>query len=190
MTRYQETNTTELEGRKEQTTRSHFVSELAIPIITISFVFSLLLTTSCAKTETENQESNQVSEKASSQLLAQVNLRKEQIAEPSPDRLELMQHMGMRVDNLGIQRIFIHLEQAPNTLQIEELQAMGIILYLDSWIPPVGVHPYGVLLADMPVDKLEGVAEKDYVVKLDTAERMLEQESGIETQNGIEPLPK
>ena len=162
------------------------MSKRVILLFTIGLVFSMLAAVSCSETETENQVSNHVREKVSSQLLAQVNLRKEQIAEPSSERLELMKNMGMRVDKLEIQRIFIHLEQAPNTSQVEELKAMGITLYLDSWIPPVGVHPYGVLLADMPVDKLEEVAEKDYIVKLDTAERLLEPENGIETENGVE----
>ena len=133
------------------------MSKRIILISVISLAFPMLLTVSCTKTETENQVNNHISEKISSQLLAQVNLRKEQIAEPSSDRLELMKNMGMRVDKLEIQRIFIHLEQAPNTSQIEELKAMGVTLYLDSWIPPVGAHPYGVLLADMPVDKLDEV---------------------------------
>jgi hypothetical protein len=112
----------------------------------------------------------------------QVNLRKEQIAEPTPERLELMRNMGMMVDNLEIQKIFIHLEQAPNTSQVEELKAMGITLYLDSWIPPVGTHPTGYLIADMPVDKLEALAEKDCVVRLDTAERKLEFNDNDELQ--------
>lgn len=158
------------------------MSKLIITIITISLVLSILPVVSCAKTGTENQVSNHVSEKASSQLLAQVNLRKEQITEPSPERLELMKNMGMQVDNLGIQEIFIHLEQAPSTSQIQELEAMGLTLYLDSWIPPVGAHPTGFLTADMPVDKLEALAEKDYVVRLDTAERVLMPQNGIKPQ--------
>ena len=151
-------------------------------IIAIGFVFSMLSIVSCSETETENQVNEHVSKKASSQLLAQVNLRKEQIADPTPERLELMQNMGMRVDNLEIQRIFIHLEQALNTSRIEELKAMGLTLYLDSWIPPVGAHPTGFLIADMPVDKLEELAEKDYVVRLDTAERTLKPQNGAKPQ--------
>ena len=162
------------------------MSKRIILVITVSFVFSVLSTVSCAKTETVNQVNGHVIEKASSELIAQVKLRKEQVAEPTSDRLEMMKNMGMRVDNLVIQRIFIHLNQEPNTSQIEEFESMGIILYLESWIPPVGAHPYGVLLADMPLDKLEEVAEKDYIVKLDTAERVLEPENGIETENGVE----
>jgi len=131
---------------------------------------------------TDEPEFSENDEKVSSQLLAQVNLRKEQVAEPTLDRLELMKNMGMRVDNLEIQRIFIHLSQELNTSQVEELEAMGITLYLDSWIPPVGAHPTGFILADMPVDKLGELAEKDYVVKLDTAEQMLEPTNGSQPQ--------
>ena len=145
--------------------------------ITIGFIFSLLPSVSCSNADTET-----INEKISSQLLAQVNLRKEQISDPTSDRLELMRNMGMRVENLETQRIFIHLSQELNQSQVEELEAMNIILYLDSWIPPVGAHPTGFILVDMPVDKLGELAEKDYVVRLDTAERQLEPSSGSQPQ--------
>jgi hypothetical protein len=44
-------------------------------------------------------------------------------------------------------------------------------VHADSWIPPVGSHPLGFFIADMPADKLEALAARDYVDKLDTAER-------------------
>ncbi len=144
-------------------------------IITFGFVLSILLPLSCSNAEA-------IDEKVSTQLLAQVNLRKEQMADPTSDRLEIMKSMGMKVDNLEIQRIFIHLSQELNPSQIEELEAMGITLYLDSWIPPVGEHPTGFILADMPVDKLEALAEKNYVARLDTAERQLEPQAGSQPQ--------
>ena len=145
-------------------------------ILTISFVFSVLLCASCSEEEVIN-------EKVDSQLLTQVNLRKAQIADPTSDRLEMMQNLGMRVDNLEIHRIFIHLRQELNISRIDELGSMGIILYLDSWIPPVGAHPTGYIIADMPIDKLGELADRDYVVKLDTAERELEPQNGIKPQS-------
>ena len=148
-----------------------------LPLVaSIGFILAAFILSSCGETD-------MTKEKASSLLLTQINLREEQIAHPTPERLEMMKSMGMRVENLEIQRIFIHLEQAPNTSQVEEIQAMGIILYLDSWIPPVGAHPTGFITADMPVDKLEALAEKDYVVKLDTAERQLEPQNGSRPQS-------
>jgi len=146
-------------------------------IASLCLVLSTLPLISCANTDTINK-------KASSLLLAQTGLRKEQIAQPTTERLEIMKSMGMRVDNLEIQRLFIHLDEELNQSQIEELETMGITLYLDSWIPPVGAHPTGFFIADMPIDKLAELAEKDYVVSLDTAERLLEPHKGSRPQSG------
>jgi hypothetical protein len=108
--------------------------------------------------------------KISSLLQLQISLRREQLANPTPERLAQMQALGMNVTDIGVQRIFIYLNQQLNPTQTDELQNLGIILYTDSWIPPVASHPAGFILADMPVDKLESLASKDYIVRLDTAE--------------------
>ncbi len=113
-------------------------------------------------------------EKASALLLLQVDLKEKQFAAPTPQRLEQMKAMGMRTDNLGMQRIFIHLAQEPTAQQIDKLKAIGITPYPGSWIPAAGGHPTGFIVADMPVDKLDELAGKDYVVRLDTAEQVLE----------------
>ena len=112
--------------------------------------------------------------KASALLLLQVDLKEKQLAAPTPERLEQMKAMGMRTENLGMQRIFIHLAQELTPSQIDELTAMGIIPYPDSWIPAAGGHPTGFIVADMSVDKLDELSGKDYVVRLDTAEQVLE----------------
>jgi len=112
--------------------------------------------------------------KVSALLLLQVDLKEKQLISPTPERLEQMKAMGMRTENLGVQRIFIHLAQELTVAQINELKAMGIIPYPDSWIPPVSGHPTGFIVADMPIDKLNELAGKDYVVRLDTAEQVLQ----------------
>ena len=152
--------------------------KIAVLIVAISLIVLTPLLASCSNSE-------MVNDKVSSLLLAQVNLREEQIADPTSDRLEIMKNIGMRVNNLEIQRIFIHLSQELNASQIEELESMGITLYLDSWIPPVGAHPTGFIIADMPIDKLNELADKDYVVRLDTAERQLEPQSDSQPQFGV-----
>ena len=121
-------------------------------------------------------------EKASSLLLSQIELRQQQIAEPTVERLEHMKAMGMNVDNLHIQRICIYLSEPLTQPQIEELEALGLSLYLDSWILPTGSHPQGFIIADMPIDRLKELAEKGYVVRLDTAERVLEPQNGSQPQ--------
>jgi hypothetical protein len=112
--------------------------------------------------------------KASALLLLQIDLREQQLADPTPERLEQMKSMGMRTEDLQMQRIFIHLAQEPTAGQIDELEAMGITPYPDSWIPSAEGHPAGFMVADMPIDKLDELVSKDYVVQLDTAEQVLE----------------
>ena len=129
------------------------------------FIALLLLITSCATVAMPNQ-------KASSLLLFQIELRQQQIAGPTPERLQQMKNMGLNVDNLDIQRIFIYLGEPITPAQVQELQAIGITLYLDSWIPPTDKHHEGFLVADMPLNKLAELAAKDYVLRLDSAERV------------------
>jgi hypothetical protein len=135
-------------------------------------VLLLLLLASCL----DNEE--MTNEKISSLLITQVNLKKEQINDPNDERLILMKEMGMQVDNLENQIIFIHLDRELNEVQIKELQNIGLILNIDSWIPPVGVHSTGYVIADMPVDALYELAEIEYIIKIDTAERMLKLQNG------------
>ncbi|GAH17438.1 unnamed protein product, partial [marine sediment metagenome] len=80
---------------------------------------------------------------------------------------------------LDVQRVFIHFAQEPTVKQIEELEAMGITPYPDSWIPPVGEYPTGFIAADMPVDRLGELAGKAYIEWLDTAEQMLEPQNDL-----------
>jgi len=112
--------------------------------------------------------------KASALLLIQIDLRQKQITNPMPERLEQMKAMGMRIDNLGIQRTYIHFAQEPTVEQIDELKVIGVMPYPDSWIPSAGGHTSGFMVAEIPIDKLDELANMDYVVRLDTAEQALE----------------
>lgn len=70
-------------------------------IITFMLALLFILPVSCSDTETT------AIEKISSLLLTQVNLKKEQIDKPTDESLSMMRQMGMMVDNLENQRIFI-----------------------------------------------------------------------------------
>jgi hypothetical protein len=109
--------------------------------------------------------------KVNTALSFQIQLREKQISHPTPENLEQMKAMGMETDNLSLQRIYIRLYKPLTASQADELKVIGITLYTDSWIPPAGISPTGSILADMPVDKLDILAAKDYIIGLDTAER-------------------
>jgi clostripain len=118
--------------------------------------------------------------KVSSLLSLQVEakLRCQQVL-PTDDELSMMQAGGMNTEDLEMQRIFIHLAQEPTLKQLEEMEALGIIPYPESWIPPVGNFPTGFIVADMPVDGLGELATKDYIAQLDTAEQLLEPQNDL-----------
>ena len=148
-------------------------------IVTLMTISSVPMAFCLACSNGEN-----VVNKSTPQLLIQINLRQQQLSKPSPETLEQMKRMGMQVENLSVQRIFVYLEEKLTPVQVEELSALGVVVYLDSWIPPVGAHPTGFVLADMPVDKLDQMAEKEFIIKLDTAERLLEPQPGKQPQGG------
>jgi len=121
-------------------------------------------------------------DKVSGMLLQQVELRKQQIAAPDDARLTLMKGLNMYLQDLKTQRIFIYVNEYLTQEEQEYLASIGIKIHADSWIPPVGNHPYGFLIADMPVEKLESLAARDYIIRLDTAEREAVPQCQIESR--------
>ena len=103
-------------------------------------------------------------------------------AEGQIDMSKAMQARGAAITSLNQQRIFIHTSEELNQGQVKELEAMGLTLYLDSWIPPVRYHPTGFIMADMPLEILNELSDVNYVVRLDTAERVLESQNYLGTQ--------
>jgi len=133
-------------------------------MLVFSFILILGLSGSACSQNSLTQQ------KASGALLVQIALRQQQADKPTIERQSQMQQMGMQIANLNVQRIYIYLAQKLTANQAAELTSLGITLYPDSWIPPVGNHPDGFMLADMPVGKIDQLAAKDYVIRLDTAE--------------------
>jgi hypothetical protein len=142
-------------------------------ITLISWVFLMIIGLSLASCSSNSSPANSsTADKATSQLLLQVSLRRQQLVEPNPDRLAEMQAQGMNTSDLEIQRIYIYLKAQLTQTQIGELQALDIKIYINSWIPPAGNNPDGFYLADLPIDKLDALADKDYVLRIDTAEKL------------------
>ncbi|MGI2336521.1 MAG: hypothetical protein ACRKGH_07775 [Dehalogenimonas sp.] len=135
-------------------------------------ILGLIIITMTFMTSCFSNEDNSFQIKATEDLSTQFNLRQEQIADPTEARLEIMKGLGMNVEDISVQSVFIYLKELPSASQQNEIRQLGITLYIDSWIPPVGVHPTGFLIAKVPVDKMADLAAKDYVIRLDSAERV------------------
>jgi hypothetical protein len=146
------------------------------------FLIIGLISTTLFSTSCDGSSTPLVTDKMSGALAAQVTLRQAQIENPTPEGLQAMHDLGMNTANLSIQKVFIYLKEMLTPAQTRELEDMRITVYPDSWIPPLSNHPTGFLVADVPVGKFPELSQKDYVIRLDTAERQLQPQNGAGPQ--------
>ncbi|MEW6142746.1 MAG: S8 family serine peptidase [Chloroflexota bacterium] len=75
-------------------------------------------------------------------------------------------------ENLTHEQVFIYFAQRPTARQVSELAAIGVTVYPESWMPPVGKHPTGFVLADAPVDRIGDLAARADIARIDSAEQL------------------
>ncbi len=66
--------------------------------------------------------------------------------------------------------VLLYFQDHPGELQKDSLAALGIRCYWETWIPPVGMHPYGFVVATMPVEQFINTLSLAFVTKMETAE--------------------
>lgn len=125
------------------------------------------------KAKKEMKKNSNTRGKISGLLQVQTQLRYSYREKPTPERLKTMRDMGMRVAETDKQMVYLHTKRKLSTSKIASLKRVGVIVYEDSWIPPLKNHPTGYVIASMPIDQLHSLARKTFIVKLDTAEQTL-----------------
>jgi len=68
-------------------------------------------------------------------------------------------------------KVSLYFEKYPSKDQIKELENLGVNLYFETWTPPSDNHPYGFLISNVPVNKLQKVVNLLAIKKIDSAER-------------------
>ncbi len=111
--------------------------------------------------------------KMSALLQYQLALKREFLANPDVGIAEALTATAGSRWNPQRQRLFVYLQGAPTSQWTQRAQSLGVILYGQTWIPPVGTHPYGFVVADAPVQQVAALASLDDVVRLETAEQVL-----------------
>lgn len=139
------------------------------------------------KAKKEMEKNTGIKKKISGLLQIQVQLKNSYRESPTPDRLKAMRKMGIRTDEIDRQLIYLHTKRKLSTSRIASLKKIGVVVYEDSWIPPLKNHPTGYVIASIPIDQLHSLAKKTFVVRLDTAEQTLlpkNDEASRDTQTG------
>ncbi len=162
--------------------RKHFIQRFILFLCSVFIPFhvafseeneSVILPKYLIKTEKEIKKNREIKKKISGLLQVQIQLRNSYRERPTPERLKTMRKMGMRVEEIDKQLVYLHAKRRLSTSRIASLKKMGVIVYEDSWIPPLKNHPTGYVIASIPIDQLYNVLKKTFIVRLDTAEQAL-----------------
>ncbi|MCF6155044.1 MAG: hypothetical protein E3K36_07280 [Candidatus Brocadia sp.] len=152
---------------------------LIIPFVSLDIAFPgvddpIILPGDLTKIQNETEKSRRAEKKMSGLLRLQMQLRNSYSKQPDPERLSAMQKTGMRISTAEIdkQLIYIHVKRKLSASKVASLRKIGVVVYEDSWIPPLENHPTGYVIANVPMSRLHDLAAKTYVVKLETAEQV------------------
>lgn len=101
--------------------------------------------------------------------------------------LSLDEKNHMRILNPGLKNdeydkilLTLYFDEQPHPDQIRTLENDGIKLYTQSWVPPLANHPYGFLIAEVPLEEFNNLLSKNYIIKVGPAETKHE----IKNNNG------
>ena len=121
----------------------------------------------------EAKKGGGVEKKVSGLLQLQIQLKKSYKEQPTSERIKVMRRMGIKTDEIDKQLVYIHSKRKLTSSRIASLKEIEVIVYEDSWVPPLENHPTGYVIASMPVNRLYDLARKTFVIRLETAEKML-----------------
>jgi subtilisin family serine protease len=164
------------ETNLNKVSRTRIVSILGMLILILSSFFTIIPAEAGGK--------DPVDSKISGRLAMHVRVKSEQVSGGiSPQSYGMNDRTRELIsadqNGLNLERVFIYFSEQPGPAQIDELISLGIKPYPETWLPPVGNHPYGFILADMPIDRLGNLAGKNYVTRIDTAERQVQCQNDI-----------
>lgn len=85
----------------------------------------------------------------------------------------------LKANNLPLEadpvlKVFLHFSEYPSMKKVTDLAERGVILYESSWIPPVGAHPTGFMLARVKSSVIRALVKDGSVQRITAAYRQLE----------------
>ncbi|MBK7500710.1 MAG: S8 family peptidase [Ignavibacteriales bacterium] len=109
-------------------------------------------------------ESELVSKIASSELFEQLK-EKKYLKQLNP---------GIEDEKLDYILLTIYFDEKPAPSEFNRIENIGVELFPESWIPAMQNHPYGFMIAKIPIDKVNTLLSENSVIKVGSAETLLE----------------
>jgi subtilisin family serine protease len=154
---------------------------LVFRVITLLVVITLILITFWVDPHSDAAGLKTEGSKISSFLAFRIEM-KTKMKQSDESRVEMssgdMQSLG-EMTSLDNEKVFIYFAKPPTANQAKELGGLGVKIYPDSWIPPVGDFPTGFVLADIPIENIDSLATRNYVHRIDSAEQLSEPQNDL-----------
>ncbi len=141
----------------------HFLSTM---ILIISFSFQIFAQQKILVPFSSESiiESELVSKIASSEVFEQLR-EKKYLKQLNP---------GIEDEKLDHILLTIYFDEKPAPSELNRIENIGVELFPESWIPAMQNHPYGFMIAKVPIDKVNTLLSENSVIKVGSAETLLE----------------
>jgi len=141
----------------------HFLSTM---ILIISFSFQIFAQQKILVPFSSESiiESELVSKIASSEVFEQLK-EKKYLKQLNP---------GIEDEKLDHILLTIYFDEKPAPSELNRVENIGVELFPESWIPAMQNHPYGFMIAKVPIEKVNTLLSENSVIKIGSAETLLE----------------
>lgn len=109
-------------------------------------------------------ESDLVSKIASSEIFEQLK-KKKYLKQQNPQVAD---------EKIDFILLTIYFDKKPVPDVLYNLENIGVNYFIESWIPAMQNHPYGFMIAKVPVDKINTLLSENSVIKVGSAETLSE----------------
>ena len=109
-------------------------------------------------------ESELVSKIASSEVFEQLR-EKKYLKQLNP---------GIEDEKLDHILLTIYFDEKPDLTTLNRIENIGVELFPESWIPAMQNHPYGFMIAKVPIDIVNPLLSENFVIKIGSAETISE----------------
>jgi len=81
---------------------------------------------------------------------------------------------GIEDEKLDNIILTIYFDEKPDLSKLNRIENIGVELFPESWIPAMQNHPYGFMIAKVPIDNVNTLLNENFVIKIGSAETLLE----------------
>jgi len=95
-------------------------------------------------------------------------------ADPSSFNAWRLNSLGFPAHLDPVLKVFLYLQRDPDTELVLALLEKGIRAYPQTFLPKLGAHPYGIILAEGTASAIQALSNKTGVVRIAAADRVLQ----------------